>query len=97
MTQYLIRTLTDSTGRPFTHVTKARENETFTVVEAESKEEAEKMAKKPKYIKLDFSRETCPMCNSGKVEKDWVMKYCYIFTCFDCGLSKAVVDKKAGE
>lgn len=40
MTQYLIRTLTDSTGTPFTHVTKARENEMFTVVEAESKEEA---------------------------------------------------------
>lgn len=40
MTQYLIRTLTDSTGHPFTHVTKARENETLTVVEAESKEEA---------------------------------------------------------
>lgn len=40
MTQYLIRTLTDSTGTPFTHITKARENEKFTVVEAESKEEA---------------------------------------------------------
>ena len=38
--QYLIRTLTDSIGTPFTHVTKARENEKFTVVEAESKEEA---------------------------------------------------------
>lgn len=48
MTQYLIRTLTDSTGHPFIHVTKARENETFTVVEAESMEEAEEMAKKPK-------------------------------------------------
>ena len=44
MTQYLIRTLTDSTGHPFTHVTKARENEKFTVVEAESKEEAEQLA-----------------------------------------------------
>ena len=43
MTQYLIRTLTDSTGTPFTHVTKARENEKFTVVEAESKEEAERI------------------------------------------------------
>ena len=42
--QYLIRTLTDSTGHPFTHVTKARENETFTLVEAKSKEEAEEMA-----------------------------------------------------
>ena len=40
MTQYFVRTLTDSTGHKFTHVTKARDNETFTVVEAESKEEA---------------------------------------------------------
>lgn len=45
MTQYLIRTLTDSTGHPFTHVTQARENETFTVVEAESKEEAKDKVK----------------------------------------------------
>lgn len=44
MTQYLIRTLTDSTGHTFTHVTKARENEKFTVVEAESKEEAKRLA-----------------------------------------------------
>ncbi|MFD3219955.1 DUF1381 domain-containing protein [Staphylococcus saprophyticus] len=48
MTQYLIRTLTDSTGTPFTHVTKARENEKFTVVEAKSKAEALEMADKPK-------------------------------------------------
>ena len=40
MTQYFVRTLTDSTGHSFTHVTKARDNETFTVVEAESKKEA---------------------------------------------------------
>lgn len=46
--QYLIRTLTDSTGRPFTHVTQARENETFTVVEAESKEEAKRKYKAQK-------------------------------------------------
>lgn len=48
MTQYFVRTLTDSTGTPFTHVTKARENETFTVVDAESKEEALEKVKKPK-------------------------------------------------
>lgn len=48
MTQHLIRTLTDSTGHPFTHITKARENESYTVIEAESKEEALEMAKKPK-------------------------------------------------
>lgn len=46
--QYLIRTLTDSTGHPFTHVTKARENETFTLVEAKSKEEALEIANRPK-------------------------------------------------
>lgn len=48
MTQYLIKHTTHTTGETFTDVTKARENEKFTVVEAESKEEAEKMAKKPK-------------------------------------------------
>ena len=48
MGQYLIRTLTDSTGHKFTHVTKARDNETFTVVKAESKEEAKEKVKKPK-------------------------------------------------
>ncbi|WP_052190961.1 DUF1381 domain-containing protein [Staphylococcus sp. ZWU0021] len=46
--QYLIRTLTDSTGTPFTHVTKARVNEKYQVVEAKNKEEALEMAKKPK-------------------------------------------------
>ena len=48
MGQYLIRTLTDSTGHKFTHVTKARDNETFTVVKAKSKEEALEMVKRPK-------------------------------------------------
>lgn len=48
MTQYFVRTLTDSTGHKFTHVTKSRENETFTVVEAESKEEALEIANRPK-------------------------------------------------
>ncbi|HEC2235302.1 TPA: DUF1381 domain-containing protein [Staphylococcus delphini] len=40
MTQYLITTFTDSTGQTFTEATKARENQSFEVVEAESKEEA---------------------------------------------------------
>ncbi|MWF62679.1 DUF1381 domain-containing protein [Staphylococcus haemolyticus] len=45
MTQYLITTFTDSTGSPHNHVTKARENQSFKVVEAESKEEAIKKVK----------------------------------------------------
>ena len=44
MTQYLIRSLIDSTGHTFTEVIKARENETFTVVESESKEQAKEKA-----------------------------------------------------
>ncbi|HDE6949864.1 TPA: DUF1381 domain-containing protein [Staphylococcus aureus] len=42
MTQYLVTTFKDSTGRPHEHFTTARDNQTFTVVEAESKEEAER-------------------------------------------------------
>ncbi|EUE66308.1 DUF1381 domain-containing protein, partial [Staphylococcus aureus] len=40
MTQYLVTTFKDSTGRKHTHITKANSNQRFTVVEAESKEEA---------------------------------------------------------
>lgn len=43
MTQYLITTFTDSIGHTHSHVTKAKDNQTFTVVEAESKEEAIKI------------------------------------------------------
>ena len=46
--QFLVRKTTHTTGETFTHVTKARENETFTLVEAESKEEAREIANRPK-------------------------------------------------
>ena len=42
MTQYLVTTFKDSTGLPHEHFTVARDNQTFTVVEAESKEEAKR-------------------------------------------------------
>ncbi|CUC24734.1 TPA: DUF1381 domain-containing protein [Staphylococcus aureus] len=42
MTQYLVTTFKDSTGQPHEHFTAVRDNQTFTVVEAESKEEAER-------------------------------------------------------
>ncbi|KGF28339.1 DUF1381 domain-containing protein [Staphylococcus haemolyticus] len=45
MTQYLIREFTDSTGHAHVNVEQPRENEHIRVVEAESKEEAEKKAK----------------------------------------------------
>ncbi|MFP4990285.1 DUF1381 domain-containing protein [Staphylococcus pseudintermedius] len=53
MTQYLITTFTDSTGQTFTETTKARENQTFTVVLAESKEEAIKKYERDKGLQ-DF-------------------------------------------
>ncbi|EHT30717.1 hypothetical protein SACIG1500_1433 [Staphylococcus aureus subsp. aureus CIG1500] len=40
MTQYLVTTFKDSSGQPHEHFTAVRDNQTFTVVEAESKEEA---------------------------------------------------------
>ncbi|PTK55239.1 hypothetical protein BUZ37_01530 [Staphylococcus haemolyticus] len=45
MTQYLIRQFEDSTGRIHTDVEKPRSNETLSIVEAESKEEAIKKVK----------------------------------------------------
>lgn len=40
MPQYLIREFTDSTGHIHTDIEKAKENETLSIVEAESKEQA---------------------------------------------------------
>ncbi|MDW4160597.1 DUF1381 domain-containing protein [Staphylococcus saprophyticus] len=41
--QFLIRHITDSTNHTFVEVIKPRDNETFTLVEAESKEEAKRL------------------------------------------------------
>ncbi|MFE8919314.1 DUF1381 domain-containing protein [Staphylococcus pasteuri] len=43
--QYLITTFTDSTGLHHNHITQARDNQSFKVVEASSKEEAERKFK----------------------------------------------------
>lgn len=43
VTQFLIRQFKDSTGHIHTNIEKARENETLSIVEAESKEEALEM------------------------------------------------------
>ena len=43
MTQYLVTMFKDSIGHVHPHVTAAKPNQTFTVVEAESKEEAIKI------------------------------------------------------
>lgn len=79
--QYLIRTLTDSTGHTFTEVIKARENERFNVVDAESKEEA-----------LERYKFQCPKCGSKNtnvdelIEKHSRRRLGFGFKCNACGV-----------
>lgn len=68
MKQYLIRTLTDSTGHTFTEVIKPRENERYEIVSAESKEEVEEMAKRPKGL-LEVVPSSFNSCFIRKNEK----------------------------
>ena len=46
--QFLVRKTTHTTGEVFLDVTRAKENEEFIVVDAESKEEAKEKVRKPK-------------------------------------------------
>ncbi|UIF35928.1 DUF1381 domain-containing protein [Staphylococcus aureus] len=66
MTQYLVTTFKDSTGQKHTHITKAKSNQRFTVVEAESKEEAEskyeEQVKRDAVIKLGQLFENIREC-----------------------------------
>ncbi|HDB3101019.1 TPA: DUF1381 domain-containing protein [Staphylococcus aureus] len=66
MTQYLVTTFKDSTGRKHTHITKAKSNQRFTVVEAESKEEAkeryEAQVKRGAVIKVSQLFENIRKC-----------------------------------
>ncbi|CAD7359838.1 DUF1381 domain-containing protein [Staphylococcus schleiferi] len=48
MTQYLITTFTDSTGQTFKEVIKPQHNQTFTVIDADSKEQALKIYEEAK-------------------------------------------------
>ncbi|HHA6806390.1 TPA: DUF1381 domain-containing protein [Staphylococcus aureus] len=66
MTQYLVTTFKDSTGCKHTHITKAKSNQRFTVVEAESKEEAKekygKQVKRDEIIKVSQLFENIREC-----------------------------------
>lgn len=46
--QFLVRKTHHTTGEVFFDVTRAKENETFVVVDAENKEEAKEKVRKPK-------------------------------------------------
>ena len=69
--QFLIRHITDSTGHTFTEVIKPRENEHYEIVSAESKKEAEEMAKSPKglleVVPSSFNNNLKNSCWQGTV------------------------------
>ena len=73
MTQYLVTTFKDSTGLPHENFTVARDNQTFTVVEAESKEEAkekyEAQVKRGAVIKLGQLFENIRECGKWRMLK----------------------------
>ena len=46
--KYLVKTIKHTTGEEFTDIIKVKNNEDYVIVEAESKEEAEEIAKRPK-------------------------------------------------
>lgn len=61
--QFLVRKTTHTTGETFTDVTKIRDNESYTVIEAESKEEAEEIAK---------NMMQCSNCDSWDTEYEYL-------------------------
>ena len=46
--KYLVKTIKHTTGEEFTDIIKVKNNEDYVIVSAESKEEAEEIAKRPK-------------------------------------------------
>lgn len=81
MTQYLIRQFKDSTGHIHTDIEKARTNETLSIVEARSEEEA-----KEKYKKITGLSE-CPNCKilgGNLMAKDYNSPIEYM-RCNHCG------------
>ncbi len=71
MTQYLIRKIHHTTGKVFLDATKAKENETFVVVDAESAEEAKEKVE---------DKKQCPRCESWNTDYE---KY-ISFLCHNC-------------
>ena len=62
MPQFLVRKTHHTTGEVFFDVTKARENETFIVVEAESKGEA---------LEIVSDKIQCPRCKSWNTNHEY--------------------------
>jgi transposase-like protein len=62
--QYLIKTISHDTGEVFHDVVRARENEVFMLVDAESEDEAREKA---------INKIQCPVCGSFNTEYDYLV------------------------
>ena len=61
--KYLVKTIKHTTGEEFTDIIKVKNNEDCVIVEAESKEEAEEIAKRPKGL-LEIIPSSFNSCRS---------------------------------
>ena len=61
--KYLVKTIKHTTGEEFTDIIKVKNNEDYVIVEAESKEEAEEIAKRPKGL-LEIVSSSFNSCRS---------------------------------
>lgn len=70
--KYLVKTINHDTGEVFRDVVRLKENETYEVVEADSKEEAEKIASRPKGLLevVSSSFNNNPISEVLKVRRD---------------------------
>lgn len=74
--KYLVKTINHDTGEVFRDVVRLKENETYEVVEADSKEEAEKIASRPKGLLevVSSSFNNNPISEVLKVRRDKTRK-----------------------
>lgn len=64
--KYLVKTIKHTTGEEFTDIIRVKNNEDYIIIEAENKEEAERIAKRPKGLLSVVSSNF----NSGPVSRD---------------------------
>lgn len=69
--KYLVKTIKHTTGEDFTDIIKVKNNEDYVIVDAESKEEAEEIAKRPKgllsYIPSNFNNNPISKALKGSI------------------------------
>ena len=81
--KYLVKTIKHTTGEEFTDIIKVKNNEDYVIVEAESKEEAEEIAKRPKGL-LDVVPSSF---NNNPKNSCWQGTVCMVYLIYRKGLN----------